>query len=92
LSGLEIAKKCKSNNVKTKIVLITLHKEKELYIKAQELNIFGYILKESALEEIENCIRSVWKGVPYFSEKVTDMLKQNSAENEALDNLTPSEK
>ena len=92
MSGLEIAKKCKSNGIKTKIVLITLHKEKELYNKAQELNIFGYILKESALEEIENCIKSVWQGVPYFSQKITEMLKQNTAEDEALNNLTPSEK
>ena len=50
---MEIAKKCKTNGLETKIVLITLHKEKELYKKAQELNIFGYVLKEFALEEME---------------------------------------
>jgi len=32
MSGLEVAKKCKQNNLPTKIVLITLHKEKDLYI------------------------------------------------------------
>ena len=92
MSGLEIAKKCKSNGFNTRIVLITLHKEKELYNKAQELNIFGYILKESALEEIETCIKNVGEGKPYFSQKITEMLKQHSAEDEALNNLTPSEK
>lgn len=92
MSGLEIAKKCKSSGCETRIVLITLHKEKELYNKAQELGIFGYILKESALEEIETCIKSVWEGVPYFSQKITEMLKQHSEEDEALNNLTPSEK
>ena len=49
MSGIEIAQKCKTQNIDTKIVLITLHKEKELYQTAKELNIFGYILKEFAL-------------------------------------------
>ena len=40
MSGLEIAKSCKTNGLDTKIVLITLHKERELYQKAQDLNIF----------------------------------------------------
>ncbi|MCW5518946.1 response regulator transcription factor [Aureitalea sp. L0-47] len=92
MSGLEIAKKCKTNGINTKIVLITIHKEKELYNKAQELNIFGYILKEFAIEEIENCIETVSEGKPYFSQKIKDMLNTNSADDEALNVLTPSEK
>ena len=92
MSGLEIAKKCKTNGINTKIVLITIHKEKELYNKAQELNIFGYILKEFAIEEIENCIETVSEGQPYFSQKIKDMLNTNSADDEALNVLTPSEK
>ncbi len=92
MSGLEIAKKCKTNGISTKIVLITIHKEKELYNKAQELNIFGYILKEFAIEEIENCITTVSEGQPYFSQKIKDMLNTNSADDEALNVLTPSEK
>jgi DNA-binding NarL/FixJ family response regulator len=92
MSGLEIAKKCKTNGINTKIVLITIHKEKELYNKAQELNIFGYILKEFAIEEIENCIETVSEGEPYFSQKIKDMLNTNSADDEALNVLTPSEK
>jgi len=92
MSGLEIARKCKTNCIETKIILITLHKEKELYNKAQELNIFGYILKEFAIEEIENCIKKVSNGEAYFSQKIKDMLKPNSAEDIALNALTPSEK
>lgn len=92
MSGLEIARKCKTVGLHTKIVLITLHKEKELYNKAQELNIFGYILKEFAIEEIENCIDMVSNGEPYFSKKITGMLDVNSADEESLNVLTPSEK
>ncbi len=92
MSGLEIAQKCKGLDIDTKIVLITLHKEKELYQKAQELNIFGYILKEFALEEIENCIKTVTEGTPFFSEKIKELIGVVLMEDNDLKTLTPSEK
>ena len=87
MSGIEIARKCKENLIATKIVLITLHKEKELYLKAQELNIFGY-----ALEEIENCINTVTRGDKYFSPKIKELLDEILFSDSALNALTPSEK
>ncbi|RMA66270.1 response regulator [Ulvibacter antarcticus] len=92
MSGLEIAKNCKSNGLATKIVLITLHKERELYQKAQDLNIFGYMLKEFALEEIENCINTVTNGDQYFSPKILQLLGDEFPENSDISGLTPSEK
>lgn len=92
MSGLEIAKNCKTNGLDTKIVLITLHKERELYKKAQDLNIFGYILKEFALEEIENCIDAVSQGEHYFSPKIVEILADESSDDSSLLDLTPSEK
>jgi len=92
MSGLEIAQQCKGLDLDTKIVLITLHKEKDLYQKAQELNIFGYILKEFALEEIENCIKTVTEGVPFFSDKIKELIGVVFVDDGELNTLTPSEK
>lgn len=91
-SGLEIAQQCKKLKIETKIVLITLHKEKDLYQKAQELNIFGYILKEFALEEIETCIKTVSEGVPFFSKRIKELIGVVFLENSELSSLTPSER
>lgn len=92
LSGIEIAQQCKTNDIKTKIVLITLYKETELYQKAKELNIFGYILKEFALEEIETCIQNVKEGKPFFSAKIKEAIGEDVVTDDQLDILTPSEK
>lgn len=92
MTGLEVAKECKKNKIPTKIILITFHKEKVLFQKASELNIFGYILKEFAIEEIETCIKSVTEGVPYFSPRIKDLLGINPYKDTYLENLTPSEK
>ncbi|WP_347174206.1 response regulator transcription factor [Polaribacter uvawellassae] len=92
LTGIEIAKECKKNNSATKIILITLHKEVELYLQAKKLNIYGYLLKEFAVEEIENCINSVSEGTPYFSHKIKDLIGFTNESDTVLNSLTPAEK
>jgi len=93
-TGLEIAEDCKKNNLDTKIILITFDKGEELYDKAKELNIFGYILKEFAIEEIETCIEHVSNNKPYFSEEIASYLNANfkNMKLHPLKSLTRSEK
>lgn len=74
LTGIEVAAECKKNELNTKIILITFDNHEELYDKAKEHNVYGYILKEFAVEEIENCIEHVKKGEPYFSEEIASYL------------------
>lgn len=52
LSGVEIAKICKQNKLLTKVILITMHKEITYYLNAKKHNIYGYLLKDFALDEI----------------------------------------
>lgn len=92
MTGIDVAKECKSNNLNTKIILITFHKEKSIFQKANELNVYGYILKEFAIDEIEACIESVTNNIPYASPKIKDLLGINPYKESYLDNLTPSEK
>src|SRR5690606_494792 len=93
-SGLEIAEACKKNNLKTKIILITFDKDEELFEKAKEFDIYGYILKEFAVDEIENCITHALQNQPYFSKELTSHLNTNNAivnKPECLESLTKSE-
>lgn len=93
-TGLEIAEECQKNNIDTKIILITFDKGEELYDRAKELNIYGYILKEFAIEEIETCIAHVEMNEPYFSEEINDYLNKSEikAHLNALEKLTKSER
>jgi len=92
-TGLEIAEACKKNNLQTKVILITFDKEESIYDQALEFGVFGYILKEFAVEEIETCISQVINGKPYFSEEIANYLKASTLENkpETLERLTKSE-
>ncbi|MCK0124877.1 response regulator transcription factor [Gelidibacter sp. F2691] len=91
LTGLEIAQKCQDLKLPTKIVLITFEKDEAIYNQAKTLKIYGYVLKEFALVEIENCIAAVLKGHSYFSPELIEYLEINEAP-EALETLTPMEK
>lgn len=77
-TGLEIAEACKKNNLPTKVILITFDKEEELFDKAKEFNVYGYILKEFAIEEIETCIENVINNTPYFSDEIASYLNHNT--------------
>lgn len=91
LTGVDIAKNCKRYKMDTKIILITLHKEKKLFEEAVKYNIHGYLLKEFALTEIEDCIAGVCKGEPYFSEKIYKRFAHLSESNSDIEKLSPSE-
>ena len=92
-TGLEIAEACKKNDLQTKVILITFDKEEGVYDQAIEFGVYGYILKEFAIEEIEICIAQVINGKPYFSEEIASYLQASSLEKkpETLELLTKSE-
>ena len=92
-TGLEIAEACKKNNLQTKVILITFDKEEDVYDQALEFGVYGYILKEFAIEEIETCISQVINGKPYFSEEIASYLKASTLDKkpETLELLTKSE-
>jgi len=76
MSGLEIAEACREKNLDTKIVLITFEKSAELYYRALELKVYGYILKEFTLAEIENCLKAIKENSHYFSEEIEKQISQ----------------
>lgn len=94
MDGLEVSEKIRVHQLPTKIILLTSHKEKSVYQKAQELNINAYLLKEYALEELRECIRHLLTNDNYFSRKIKFDLETdlNYLKEEALDQLSFSEK
>ncbi len=91
LTGLEIAKICNEQNLSTKIIIITFEKDESTYKEAKALHIYGYVLKEFALVELENCIAAISNGRSYFSPELIQHL-QIDEKPEELELLTPAEK
>lgn len=92
MDGLSITKYCQEVSAETKFVILSYHKEAEFIARAKSLNISGYILKEDALTEIENCIAKILNGEAYYSSifEKEDFRQVNSTL-DLLENLSPSE-
>jgi len=75
LTGLQVAEKCKEAGLSTKIIIITFEKSEEIYNEAKSLGIYGYILKEFAIEEVEHCISNVLEEKSYFSPELIEYLE-----------------
>ena len=75
LTGLQVAEKCKKAGLSTKIIIITFEKSQDIYNEAKSLGIYGYILKEFAIEEVEHCIANVLEEKSYFSPELIEYLE-----------------
>lgn len=93
LTGFEVVEKCKEKKSDTQFIILTSHKERGFIHKAKQLNIMGYILKDEPFKEIQSCIESVSRGVPYFSSVFNDVLEnQINPELQKIKLLSPSER
>jgi DNA-binding NarL/FixJ family response regulator len=93
LSGLDVARKVKNENLKTRIVILTIHKDKEYFNEAIELDIKAYILKDSIANDLIDCIKEVASGNYYISPAISGYLLKNKAlhKSNPLDKLTSTE-
>lgn len=93
MDGLEVLEKVYRQKLKTKVILLTMHKEMTVFKKANQFAVSGYILKENAQEELQLCLEAVKKGNQYISKNLeNDLLIDNSSENDGLNKLTFNEK
>lgn len=93
LDGIEVAQKIFENKSQTKIVLLTMHNEISILNKAKEYNIYGYILKDKAFPDLENCLKEIENGKKYFSTSMHNNFKLDpTASSDVLSSLTLSER
>lgn len=92
LDGLDVTLKVQEAKLRTKIILLTMHKEMTIYKKAKEYGIYGYILKEHAQTELEKCLDEVSKGNRYVSAFLEDDLFLDQKDGDQLSQLTISER
>lgn len=91
MSGIEVARQVQAKKLPTKIVLLTMHNEKNIYKRAVEYGVCGYLLKNFARTEIEECLRAIAKNKCYTSPHLAAELVANKAES-SLEQLSITER
>ena len=74
LNGIETTVRLLKQDPSVKVIILSMYKDKVLVEKAVRSGARGYILKESATEEIVKAIEEVYAGRYYFSPDVSGYL------------------
>jgi len=96
LDGLGVAREIARQKLDAKIIFLTFHADEDLFRNAMSLGSKGYILKDSASQEIVAGVHAVASGRPYISSAITEKLLHPPAapppQNTLTANLTPTER
>jgi two-component system, NarL family, response regulator NreC len=77
LSGLDVLARLKSERVDSKVVVLTMHNDSNLATRIMRAGARGFLLKQSAGEELVNAIHQVLQGRMYLTPVVTkDVIEQ----------------
>jgi len=74
LNGLDLAAKLQQEIPEVKIVILTMHKSEDFVNRALFAGVKGYVLKENALEELIQSIRTVHEGGMFLSNTITELV------------------
>ena len=80
MNGLEVLKKLKDNKSKVKVLVLTVHNETEYLMKAVEIGINGYVLKDSESAELKKAIFAIADGENYIQPSLIPALNSKMIE------------
>lgn len=99
MDGFAVVREMQRRRIEAEIVFLTMLDEEETFQAAMDLNVRGYVLKDSAADEIVAAIKSVANGRPFLSQAMSAMLLNRRRradelvrEQPGLEQLTPTER
>ncbi|WP_342479649.1 response regulator transcription factor [Paenibacillus sp. FSL F4-0097] len=90
-SGLDVIKTARARGIVSKFILLTSSASREDFLKAEEVLVDGYVLKEALPEELLFAIQLVHKGRKYYDPGLMED-KMRMSGSSPTDELTPKEK
>lgn len=95
MNGLEVLKNLKNRNNEVKVLVLTVHNEVEYLMKAVDIGINGYVLKDSESAVLKKAISSIVDGEIYIQPSLIPALNSKMIEKNAdsikIENLTSRE-
>lgn len=95
MNGLEVLVEIKKKDYDLKVLILTVHNELEYLVKAVDIGVDGYILKDSESAELKRAIRFVMSGENYIQASLIPALNNRLAnrdiDKDKIDLLTSRE-
>lgn len=95
MNGLQVLQYLKNKKQNIKILILTIHDEVEYLMRAVEMGVDGYVLKDSESSVLKKAIYTIYNGETYIQQDLTPMLKEKmmtrNSQNSDNDDLTKRE-
>ena len=95
MNGLDVLKELKARKSKVKVLVLTVHNETEYLMKAVDIGINGYVLKDSESAELKKAIHTIMDGETYIQPSLIPALNakrlERNEDEEKIDSLTRRE-
>lgn len=99
LDGIGVASAIRERNLPVEIVFLTMHKDEDVFNEAMDAGAKGFVLKESAVTDIIQSIRSAAAGQHFISPQLSSYLFKRGSraaslvkQKPSLNNLTQTER
>ena len=94
-NGLDVLQVMKDKRIKVKVLVLTVHNEVEYLLRAVDIGVNGYLLKDSESAELKKAILSVVNGDDYIQPSLIPVLNSKmidrNQDSEKIENLTKRE-
>lgn len=99
LTGLQVAREILNQKLPTRVVLLTMHADEELFDEAIELGVLGYVLKENAVADLLAAVENVAHDRIFLSQSIAGLLvnrrfrmRNLAQQHTGISALSPTEK
>jgi len=72
MNGIEATRQILAAGCSSKVIFLSMHSDKRFVIESLKAGALGYLLKDSALDELVTAIKSVLQGKIYLSRNISD--------------------
>lgn len=86
MNGLEMLTELKKIKPDSRVLILTIHNEIDYLVKAIELGVNGYILKDSECSTLKKAIFNVYEGSTYIQPSLTPLIREKAEEQKNIFN------
>jgi DNA-binding NarL/FixJ family response regulator len=90
-SGIDVARRLRAVSPRTQILMLSMHERQEYVQQALWAGANGYVLKESAGEEVVAAVRAVHAGQRYLGARISLRADDRDLGGDPLERLSPRE-
>lgn len=99
IGGLDVIEQAREEQIAVEFIVLTMYEDEGYFTDAMDLDVRGYVLKDTGVAELHHALQFVVEGRTYVSPSIASYLVQRvrrmdeaRAGNPSLDDLTPTER